>query len=78
MKVACPRCGAVGYLTRVKTRNSYYVKGEQRDKWLLTLVAPRPRPKRRGLPDANPLNQQLRQRSQADYRDNPTGMSLQG
>ena len=44
MKVACPRCGAVGYLTRVKTRNSYYVKGEQRDKWLLTLVAPPPPP----------------------------------
>jgi hypothetical protein len=58
----------------VKIRNSYYVKGEQRDKWLLTLVAPRP--KRRGLPDANPLNQQLRQRSQAAYRDVLTGIII--
>jgi DNA adenine methylase len=26
MKVVCPRCGAVGYLTRVKIRNRYYVR----------------------------------------------------
>jgi DNA adenine methylase len=26
MKVVCPRCGAVGYLTRVKIRNRYYMR----------------------------------------------------
>jgi DNA adenine methylase len=31
MKVVCPRCGAVGYLTRVKIRNSYYVRVQHAD-----------------------------------------------
>ncbi|MFZ8810679.1 MAG: hypothetical protein ACO2PN_21545 [Pyrobaculum sp.] len=26
MKVVCPRCGAVGYLARVKIRDRYYAQ----------------------------------------------------